>query len=187
MSDNLIDFADLNRRMEGAITSLKSDLAGLRTGRASANILDPITVEAYGQQMPINQVGTVSIPEPRMIAIQVWDKGMIGAVEKAIRESNLGLNPVTDGTNLRIPMPEMNEERRKEVVKIAHQFAEATRVSIRHIRRDGMDVAKKAQKDGEIGEDEAHGLSDKVQKSTDEMIAEVDSLISTKETEIMQI
>lgn len=187
MSDGPIDLADLNKRMEGALTSLKGDLAGLRTGRASANILDPITVEAYGQKMPMNQVGTVTVPEPRMIAIQVWDKGMVGAVEKAIRDSNLGLNPVTDGTNLRIPMPEMNEERRKEVVKIAHQYAESARVSIRHVRRDGMDAIKKAQKDGDIGEDDAHGLSDKVQKSTDAMIAEVDTIISAKEAEIMQV
>ena len=187
MSDSPIDLADLNRRMEGALSSMKGDLAGLRTGRASANILDPIMVEAYGQKMPMNQVGTVSVPEPRTIAIQVWDKGMVGAVEKAIRESNLGLNPVTDGANLRIPMPEMNEQRRKEVVKIAHQYAESTRVAIRHVRRDGMDAIKKAQKDGDIGEDDAHGLSDKVQKSTDSMIAEVDSIIATKETEIMQV
>jgi ribosome recycling factor len=187
MSDGPIDLADLNKRMEGALTSLKGDLAGLRTGRASANILDPITVEAYGQKMPMNQVGTVTVPEPRMIAIQVWDKGMVGAVEKAIRDSNLGLNPVTDGTNLRIPMPEMNEERRKEVAKIAHQYAESTRVSIRHVRRDGMDAIKKAQKDGDIGEDDAHGLSDKVQKSTDAMIAEVDTIITAKEAEIMQV
>ena len=187
MSDSPIDLTDLNRRMEGALSSLKADLAGLRTGRASANILDPIMVDAYGQKMPMNQVGTVTIPEPRMISIQIWDKGMVGAVEKAIRDSNLGLNPVTDGTNLRIPMPEMNEERRKEVVKIAHQYAETTRVSIRHVRRDGMDAIKKAQKDSDIGEDEAHGLSDKVQKSTDAMIAEVDGIIATKETEIMQV
>lgn len=187
MSDSPIDLADLKRRMEGALTSLKGDLAGLRTGRASANILDPVTVDAYGQQMPMNQVGTISVPEPRMLAIQVWDKGMVASVEKAIRESNLGLNPVTDGTNLRIPMPEMNEERRKEVVKIAHQYAEQTRVSIRHVRRDGMDEIKKAQKDGDIGEDDAHSLSDQVQKSTDAMIAEVDTIISAKEEEIMQV
>lgn len=187
MSDGPIDLADLNKRMEGALTALKGDLAGLRTGRASANILDPIMVEAYGQKMPMNQVGTVTIPEPRMISIQVWDKGMVGAVEKAIRDSNLGLNPVTDGTNLRIPMPEMNEERRKEVVKIAHQYAETSRVAIRHVRRDGMDAIKKAQKDGDIGEDDAHGLSDKVQKSTDAMIAEVDTIIAAKEKEIMQV
>lgn len=187
MSDGPIDLADLNRRMEGALSSLKGDLAGLRTGRASANILDPIMVEAYGQKMPMNQVGTVSVPEPRTIAVQIWDKGMVGAVEKAIRESNLGLNPVTDGTNLRIPMPEMNEQRRKEVVKIAHQYAETARVAIRHVRRDGMDVIKKSQKDGDIGEDDAHSLSDKVQKSTDGMISEVDTIISAKETEIMQV
>lgn len=187
MSDSAIDFADLDRRMEGALNSLKGDLAGLRTGRASANILDPVMVEAYGQKMPMNQVGTVSVPEPRMIAIQVWDKGMVAAVEKAIRESNLGLNPVTDGTNLRIPMPEMNEERRKEVVKIAHQYAEQTRVAIRHVRRDGMDAIKKAQKDGDIGEDDARGFSDKVQKSTDGKIAEVDTIIAAKEQEIMQV
>ena len=187
MSDSPIDLADLKRRMEGAITSLKGDLAGLRTGRASANILDPITVDAYGQKMPMNQVGTISVPEPRMLAIQIWDKGMVSAVEKAIRESNLGLNPVTDGTNLRIPMPEMNEERRKEVVKIAHQYAEQTRVAIRHVRRDGMDAIKKAQKDGDIGEDDAHNFSDQVQKSTDAMIAEVDTIISAKEEEIMQV
>ncbi len=187
MSDSPIDLADLNRRMEGALSSMKGDLAGLRTGRASANVLDPIAVEAYGQQMPMNQVGTVSVPEPRTIAIQVWDKGMVGAVEKAIRESNLGLNPVTDGTNLRIPMPELNEERRKEIVKIVNQYAESTRVAIRHVRRDGMDAIKKAQKDGDIGEDEAHSLSDKVQKSTDEKITEVDGIIAAKETEIMQV
>lgn len=187
MSDSPIDLADLSRRMEGALSALKADLAGLRTGRASANILDPITVDAYGQKMPMNQVGTVSVPEPRMLAIQVWDKGMVGAVEKAIRESNLGLNPVTDGTNLRIPMPEMNEERRKEVVKIAHQYAEQTRVAIRHVRRDGMDEIKKSQKDSDIGEDDARVLSDKVQKSTDDMISEVDTIISAKETEIMQV
>jgi len=140
MSDGPIDLADLNKRMEGALTSLKSDLAGLRTGRASANILDPITVDAYGQQMPMNQVGTVTVPEPRMIAIQVWDKGMVGAVEKAIRDSNLGLNPVTDGTNLRIPMPEMNEERRKEVVKIAHQYAESTK------KRKKMAISEKTMR-----------------------------------------
>lgn len=187
MSENPIDLADLNRRMEGALSSLKSDLSGLRTGRASANILDPIMVEAYGQKMPMNQVGTISVPEARSIAIQVWDKGMVSAVEKAIREANLGLNPVTDGTNLRIPMPEMNEERRKEVAKIANQYGEQARVAIRHVRRDGMDEIKKAQKNGDIGEDDARVLSDKVQKSTDDMIAEVDTIISAKEAEIMQV
>ncbi len=185
MSD--IDVADLNRRMEGAISSLKSDLAGLRTGRASASILDPIMVDAYGQQMPMNQVGTVSVPEPRMIAVQIWDKSMVAAVEKAIRESDLGLNPVTDGQNLRIPLPELNEERRKEIAKVAGQYAEQSKVSIRHVRRDGMEALKKAEKDGDMGQDEARSLSDQVQKSTDDMIAEVDKILAAKETEIMQV
>ena len=187
MSGNATDLADLKRRMEGALTSLRGDLAGLRTGRASANLLDPIMVEAYGQSMPINQVGTVSVPEPRMVSVQVWDKSMVGAVEKAIRESDLGLNPVTDGTNLRIPLPELNEERRKEIVKVAHQYAEQARVAIRHVRRDGMDGIKKSEKDGDIGQDEARTLSDKVQQSTDEMISEVDNIVAAKETEIMQV
>ena len=182
-----IDLADLNRRMDGALTSLKGDLAGLRTGRANASILDPIMVEAYGQSMPMNQVGTVSVPEPRMIAVQVWDKSMVGAVEKAIRESDLGLNPVTDGTNLRIPLPDLNEQRRKEIVKVAHSYAENSRVAVRHVRRDGMDAIKKAQKDGDIGEDDARGLSDKVQKSTDAIIVEIDKLVAAKEQEIMQV
>ena len=187
MSDNVIDIADLNRRMEGALNSLKGDLAGLRTGRASVNILDPIMIEAYGQQMPMNQVGTVSVPEPRMISVQIWDKSMVGAVEKAIRESDLGLNPVTDGTNLRIPLPELNEERRKELAKVAHQYAEQARVAVRHVRRDGMDALKKGEKDSDIGQDDARALSDKVQKSTDDMIAEVDKLVAAKEAEIMQV
>lgn len=186
MSDST-DLADLNRRMEGALNSLKGDLAGLRTGRASAGILDPIMVEAYGQQMPMNQVGTVSVPEPRMISVQIWDKSMVGAVEKAIRESDLGLNPVTDGTNLRIPLPDLNEERRKEIVKVAHQYAEQARVAIRHVRRDGMDGIKKAEKDGDMGQDEARALSDKVQKATDDMISEVDTIVAAKESEIMQV
>lgn len=186
MSD-VIDLADISRRMEGALNSLKGDLAGLRTGRASASILDPIMVEAYGQMMPMNQVGTVSVPEPRMISVQIWDKSMVGAAEKAIRESDLGLNPVTDGTNLRIPLPELNEERRKEIAKVAHQYAEQARIAVRHVRRDGMDVLKKAEKDGDTGQDEARALSDKVQKSTDETIEEIDKLVAAKEAEIMQV
>ncbi len=182
-----MDLADIKRRMEGAINALKNDLTGLRTGRASANILDPIMVDAYGQQMPMNQVGTVTVPEPRMISVQVWDKSMVAAVEKAIRDSDLGLNPVTDGTNLRIPLPELNEERRKEIAKVAHQYAEQARIAIRHVRRDGMDALKKGEKDGDIGQDDARATSDKVQKSTDEMIAEVDKLVAAKEAEIMQV
>ena len=182
-----IDLADLDRRMDGALNSLKGDLAGLRTGRANASILDPIMVDAYGQSMPINQVGTVTVPEPRMIGVQVWDKSMVGAVEKAIRESDLGLNPVTDGTNLRIPLPDLNEQRRKEIAKVAHNYAEQSRVAVRHVRRDGMDAIKKAQKDGDIGEDDARVMSEKVQKSTDAKISEIDTLVAAKEQEIMQV
>ncbi len=159
----------------------------LRTGRASASLLDPVMVEAYGQSMPINQVGTVNVPEARMVSVQVWDKSMVGAVEKAIRESGLGLNPVVDGQNLRIPLPELNEERRRELVKIAHQYAENAKVAIRHVRRDGMEDIKKAEKDGDVGKDDAHTLSDKVQKMTDEMVANVDAAVAQKETEIMQV
>ncbi len=186
MSDGA-DFADLKRRMDGAISAFKSDIAALRTGRASANVLDPVSVDAYGSKMPLNQVANISVPEPRMITVSIWDKSMVGAVEKAIRESNLGLNPVTDGSTLRIPLPELNEERRKELVKVAHNYAENGRVAIRHVRRDGMDDLKKAEKDGDISEDEHRMQSDQVQKLTDEMIAEVDRLLSDKETEIMQV
>ncbi|MCB1457205.1 MAG: ribosome recycling factor [Nitratireductor sp.] len=187
MSTDAINLDDLKKRMDGAINSLKHDLSGLRTGRASANLLDAIVVEAYGQSMPINQVGTVNVPEPRMVSVQVWDKGMVGAVERAIRESSLGLNPITDGNNLRIPLPELNEQRRKELVKVAHQYAEQAKVAIRHVRRDGMDNLKKAEKDGDIGQDDARALSDKVQKLTDDNIANVDSIIAQKEAEIMQV
>ena len=187
MSDDVIDMNDIERRMQGALNSLKGDLAGLRTGRASASLLDPIMVDAYGQQMPMNQVGTVSVPEPRMVSVQVWDKSMVAAVEKAIRESDLGLNPVTDGSTLRIPLPELNEERRKEIAKVAHQYAEQARVAIRHVRRDGMDALKKAEKDGEMGQDDARVMSDLVQSATDSTIAEVEQIVSAKEAEIMQV
>jgi ribosome recycling factor len=186
MSDGA-DFADLRRRMDGAISAFKSDIAALRTGRASANVLDPVSVDAYGSKMPLNQVANISVPEPRMITVSVWDKSMVSAVDKAIRESNLGLNPVTDGSTLRIPLPELNEERRKELVKVAHNYAENGRVAIRHVRRDGMDDLKKAEKDGDISEDEHRMQADRVQKLTDEKIAEVDRLLSDKETEIMQV
>ncbi|MAU96978.1 MAG: ribosome recycling factor [Fulvimarina sp.] len=181
------DLNELKRRMEGAVNSLKSDLAGLRTGRASANLLDPITVEAYGSQMPLNQVANVTVPEPRMVAVTVWDKQMVGKVERAIRESSLGLNPITDGTTLRIPLPELNEERRRELVKVAHQYSESAKVAVRHVRRDGMDKLKKAEKAGDIGQDESRQQSEKVQKMTDDTIAEIDKLLSGKEGEIMQV
>jgi ribosome recycling factor len=181
------DIADLKRRMDGAINAFKGDLGGLRTGRASASLLEPIMVEAYGSQMPINQVANITIPEPRMLAVSVWDKSMVAAVEKAIRESSLGLNPMTDGTTVRVPLPELNEERRRELVKIAHQYAENARIAARHVRRDGMDTLKRLEKDGEIGQDESRDKAEDVQKQTDQTIAEIDSLLAEKEKEIMQV
>ncbi|MEO9336905.1 ribosome recycling factor [Mesorhizobium sp. SB112] len=181
------DLNDLQRRMEGAISAYKHDLASLRTGRASSNLLDPIQVQAYGSPMPISQVATVSVPEPRMISVSVWDKQLVGAVDRAIRESNLGFNPIMDGTNLRIPLPELNEQRRKELVKIAHTYAENARVAVRHVRRDGMDQLKKFEKDGDISQDDARTQSDKVQKLTDDTISSIDSLLTGKEAEIMQV
>ncbi len=182
-----VDFKDLQRRMDGAISSFKSDLASLRTGRASSNLLDAINVQAYGSSMPLNQVGTVTVPEPRMISVSVWDKQMVSAVDRAIRESNLGFNPIVDGTNLRIPLPELNEQRRKELVKIAHQYAESARVAARHVRRDGMDALKKAEKDGDISQDDLRVSSDRVQKMTDDTISTIDSALTEKEAEIMQV
>jgi ribosome recycling factor len=181
------DLNELKKRMDGAIAALKHELSGLRTGRASASLLEPVMVQAYGQSMPINQVGTINVPEPRMVAVQVWDKSMVGAVERAIRDSGLGLNPVTDGTTLRIPLPELNEQRRKELVKIAHQYAETAKVAIRHVRRDGNEDLKKAEKNGDIGKDDAHALTEKVQKLTDDYINQVDGTLRAKEAEIMQV
>ncbi len=182
-----LDFNDLKRRMDGALTSFKGDLGGLRTGRASPSLLDPITVEAYGSRMPLNQVANISVPEPRMVSVTVWDKQMVGKVERAIRESSLGLNPITDGATLRIPLPELNEQRRKELAKVAQQYAEGARVAARHVRRDGMDSLKKLEKDGDLGQDEGRQQSDKVQKLTDDTISDIDRLLSEKETEIMQV
>lgn len=181
------DFKDIQRRMDGAIQAFRNDLASLRTGRASSNLLDPVMVQAYGSAMPINQVATVSVPEPRMISVSVWDKSMVGAVDRAIRESNLGFNPIVDGMNLRIPLPELNEQRRKELVKLAHGYAENARVAARHVRRDGMDGLKKAEKDGDIGQDDVRSQSDRVQKMTDETISAIDGALSDKEAEIMQV
>ncbi len=178
---------DLKRRMEGAISSFKHELGSLRIGRASASLLEHLTVEAYGSIVPINQVANISVPESRMLSVSVWDKTMVGAVERAIRDSGLGLNPITDGVNLRIPLPELNEERRKELVKIAYQYTEQARIAARHVRRDGMDNLKKLEKEGKIGQDEARSLSEKVQKLTDETIAEIDKILVLKETEIMQV
>ena len=150
-----IDTDDIERRMDGAVAAFKTDLAGLRTGRASAGLLEPIMVDAYGQMMPISQVGTISVPEPRMLSVQVWDKGQVAMVEKAIRESSLGLNPMAEGQLIRIPLPELNEERREELVKVAGNYAEQARVAVRNVRRDGMDQIKKAEKDSEISQDDA--------------------------------
>ena len=182
-----VDFKDMQRRMDGAVAAFKNDLASLRTGRASSNLLDPINVQAYGTSMPINQVATVSVPEPRMISVSVWDKSMVGAVDRAIRESNLGFNPIMDGTTLRIPLPELNEQRRKELVKIAHQYAEQARVAARHVRRDGMEHVKKAEKDGVISQDDSRVQSERVQKMTDERISQIESLLVEKESEIMLV
>lgn len=182
-----IDLSDLKRRMDGAIAAFKSDIASLRTGRASANVLDPVTVDAYGSRMPLNQVANITVPEPRMLSVSVWDKSMVSAVERGIRESNLGLNPIIDGQNLRIPLPELNEERRKSLVKVAHDYAEKSKVAIRHVRRDGMDTLKKAEKDGVIGQDIGRVQADKVQKMTDDVISEVDRLLADKQKEIMQV
>lgn len=183
MSDD-VDLGDLERRMQGALSNLKTEFGGLRTGRASSSLVEPIMVDAYGSQMPMTQVATVSVPEPRMISIQVWDKGTLIAVEKAIRQSNLGLNPVVDGTNIRLPIPELNEERRTELTKVAQKYAEQARVAVRHVRRDGLDQIKKA--DG-LSEDEQRSTSDQVQKLTDRFVGEIDKMLSTKEAEIMQI
>ncbi|HYF54891.1 MAG TPA: ribosome recycling factor [Salinarimonas sp.] len=181
------DINDIKRRMQGAVTSLKNDLSGLRTGRASASLVEPLTVDAYGAAMPMNQVATVSVPEPRLLSIQVWDRGMVSAVEKAIRESDLGLNPQTEGQVIRLRIPEMNEQRRKEMVKVAHKYAEEARVAVRHVRRDGLDLLKKLEKDGHISQDDEKRQADQVQKATDQAITEVDGVLAAKEKEIMQV
>lgn len=181
------DMGDIKRRMAGAVESLKKELAGLRTGRASTALLDPVMVEAYGNRVPLNQVGTVSAPEPRMLTVQIWDRGMVGAVDKAIRNSGLGLNPVTDGNTLRIPLPELTEERRREYVKIAGKYTEEAKVAVRNVRRDGMDRLKKMEKDGDISQDEHKRLADDVQKITDNVIKEIDGIFAAKEGEILKI
>jgi ribosome recycling factor len=178
---------ELDRRMNGAVATLKSELAGLRTGRASAALLDPVKVEAYGNTVPINQVGTVSTPEARMITVQVWDKGLAKAVDKAIRDAGLGLNPQMDGQLLRIPLPELNQERRKELSKLAAKYAEAARVAVRNVRRDGNDLLKKLEKDGKIGQDEHHTKGEELQKLTDAHIKDLDAALHAKEQEIMQV
>ena len=181
------DINEVKRRMQGATQALKHELGGLRTGRAAASMLEPVQVEAYGSHMPLNQLATVSVPEPRLLSVQVWDKSMVKAVEKAIVDSNLGLSPATEGQVLRLRIPELNEERRKELVKVAHKYAEAARVAVRHVRRDGLDIVKKLEKDHKISEDEQERHSGGVQKVTDAAIADVDKLLGTKEKEILTV
>lgn len=181
-----LDIDDLKRRMDGAMTALRQEFASLRTGRASAAMIEPVMVDAYGAMTPINQVGTVNVPEPRMVTINVWDKSLVGKAEKAIRESGLGINPVVDGTIIRLPIPELNEERRRELTKVAASYAENARVAIRNVRRDGMDQLKKMKSDG-MSEDDHKIWSDEVQSLTDAAIAGVDTALETKQEEIMQV
>src|SRR6478735_6811964 len=181
------DLNEVKRRMQGATASLKHELGGLRTGRAAASMVEPVQVEAYGSHMPLNQVATVSVPEPRLISVQVWDKSMVHAVEKAIINSNLGLSPATEGQVIRLRIPELNEERRKDLVKVAHKYAEAARVAVRHVRRDGLDVLKKLEKDHEISEDDGKRSAEQIQKAPDEVIAEVDKMLAAKEKEILTV
>ena len=188
MSDDfMLDTDDLKRRMDGAMANLKTEFASLRTGRASASMLEPVMVDAYGQQTPINQVGTVNVPEPRMVTVNVWDKGLVGKVEKAIRESGLGINPQLNGTIIMLPIPELNEERRRELGKVAGQYAEHARVAIRNVRRDGMDQIKKAKTEGNLSEDDQKLWEDEVQEMTDTYIKAVDAALETKQGEIMQV
>jgi ribosome recycling factor len=187
MSDDfMLDTDELQRRMDGAITSLRTEFASLRTGRGSSSMLDPIVVEAYGQRTPINQVGTVNVPEPRMVTINVWDKSMVGAVEKAIRESGLGINPQLNGTIIMLPIPELNEERRRELTKVAGQYAESSRVSVRNIRRDGMDQIKKGKADG-LSEDDQKIWEGEVQDMTNRLTKIIDEMLEGKQAEIMQV
>ena len=187
MANETHDINELKRRMQGAIGVFKTELSGLRTGRASPHLLDPVQVDAYGSKMPLNQVANVSIPEPRMITVNVWDKSLVHAVEKAIVNANLGLSPATEGQMLRLRIPELNEERRKELVKVAHKYAEAARVAVRHVRRDGLDVLKKLEKDHKISKDDHDRQSTDVQKATDLAIGEVDQLLASKEKEILTV
>lgn len=181
------DKEDLNRRMNGSIAALKGEFAGLRTGRANPALLDPVMVEAYGNPTPVTQLGTVSAPEPRLLTVQVWDKSIVRSVDKAIRDAGLGLNPQMDGQLLRIPIPELNEERRRELAKLAHKYAEQARVAVRNVRRDGMEILKRLEKDHKISQDEHHGLGEELQKVTDAHIRDIDHALHAKEQEIMQV
>jgi ribosome recycling factor len=187
MANATHDINEIKRRMQGASAALKTELSGLRTGRASAHLLDPVTVEAYGAQMPLNQVATTSVPEPRMILVNVWDRSLVHAVEKAIVNSNLGLSPATEGQTIRLRIPELNSERRQELVKLAHKYAETARIAVRHVRRDAMDVIKKLEKEHKISKDDHDRFSGDVQKATDAGIAEIDHMLAAKEKEILTV
>src|ERR1700752_2384459 len=187
MPTGKFDINELKRRMQGATQALKHELNGWRPGRASASMLEPVQVDAYGTHIPLHQLATVSVPEPRMISVQVWDKSMVKAVEKAIIDSNLGLTPATEGQVLRLRIPELNQERRKELVKVAHKYAEAARVAVRHVRRDGLDLVKKLEKGHETSEDDSERLATAVQKATDSVIGEIDQLLAAKEKEILTV
>src|SRR5688500_15679545 len=180
------DKGDIQRRMHGAVEALKHDLGGLRTGRASTALLDPIQVDVYGSNMPLNQVATVSAPEPRLLSVQVWDRSNISAVEKAIRNTGLGITPITDGQNIRLPIPDLTEERRKELAKLSHQYAEKAKIAVRNVRRDGMDALKTDEKKKEISEDDHKRLDAEVQKLTDDAVKEIDQVVAAKEQEILQ-
>jgi len=181
------DIAELKRRMQGALASLKHEFGGLRTGRASASLVEPVHVDAYGQSTPLNQLATISVPEARLISVQVWDKALVGAVDRAIRDANLGLSPVMEGQTLRIRTPELNEQRRKELVKVAHKYAEEARVAVRHVRRDGIDTLKRLLKDHAIPEDDEKRHENEVQKATDEAVRDIDASLAAKEKEIMLV
>lgn len=182
-----LEMKDLERRMQGAVNVLQNELQGLRTGRASVGLLEPVSVDAYGALMPLNQVASISAPEPRLLTVQVWDKSLVKAVESGIISGNLGLNPVSEGQLIRVPIPELTEERRKELVKVAHQYAEQARVSVRNVRRDGMDILKREERSGEISKDSQHDTSAEVQKLTDEFVSKITTFLESKEREILQV
>ncbi len=182
-----LDLDDIERRMDGGVSALRTEFAGLRTGRASASLLEPIHVEAYGARMPLNQVGTISVPEPRMISVQVWDRSMTKAVERAIRESDLGLNPQSDGQLIRVPLPDLSEERRVELVKVASKYAESARVAVRNVRRDGMDLLKRLEKDGDLSQDDRRLYEEEIQSLTDKHVKAIDEALGAKEKDIMQV
>lgn len=187
MSGGQFDVADLKRRMAGTLDVLRKELQGLRTGRASAGLLEPVVVEAYGAEMPLSQVATVNVPEPRMLTVQVWDRGLVKAVEKAIRNSSLGLNPIVEGQLMRVPLPELSQERRSELVKVAHKYAEQARIAVRNVRRDGMDQLKRLEKEGGISQDQHKARADEVQKLTDQHIEAINQILEQKEKDILQV